>query len=63
MDHPFKYFTRLWKWVGGESKEDYSNCQITEKNTVMNSNTILKDEWGKEEETKTPHCKLKAACI
>lgn len=30
MDHPFKYFTRFWKGVGGQSKENYSNYYLSD---------------------------------
>lgn len=33
-------------------------CQVTGKKAFI-SDTLLEDEWGKEEETTSPHCKLK----
>lgn len=67
MEHPFKYFTRVLgkRLVDNQRKIILAvNCQITVKNAVMNCDTLLEDEQGKDEKTTaSPHCKLKAACM
>lgn len=62
MNNPFKYFTYVFE---KGLMENYSiNCEIPGMNPAMNSNTLLKGEWGKEEETTiSPRCKLKAALL
>ena len=57
MDHPFKYFTHIFE---KGLVENHRKIILTV--AVMNSDTVLKDEQGKEEEnTVSPHCKLTAA--
>lgn len=65
MEHPFKYFTRVFGkgLVDSQRKIIQTvNSQITGHDAVMNCDTLLKDEQRKEEDTTvSPHCKLKAA--
>lgn len=67
MNHPFKCFTYVFEkglMVNQRKIILTINCQIPGANAAMNSNTLLKGEWGKEEEmTVNSRWKLKAALL